>query len=144
MNISILLRHSGIWVSDVNYEGYKVDGIVVGHSISFVNLKALILSKLEIDTVTKDIEIRHIVQENSCPLKIKNDMSVKLYLEVKKNASGIGMYPLCIDTTDKIVGEILNFDCSSGEVVCVEGTERDTEALTLVESRIVALIIFQN
>ena len=61
MNISILLRHSGIWVSDVNYEGYKVDGIVVGHSISFVNLKALILSELEIDTVTKDIEIRYTV-----------------------------------------------------------------------------------
>ena len=136
MNISILLRHSGIWVSDVNYEGYKVHGIVVGHSISFVNLKTLILSELEIDTVTKDIEIRYIIEGNSCPLKIKNDMSVKLYLEVKKNASGIGMYPLCIDTTDKIVGEIRNFDCSSGEVVCVEDTERDTEALALVESRI--------
>ena len=103
MNISILLRHSGIWVSDVNYEGYKVDGTVVGHSISFVNLKTLILSELEIDTVTKDIEIRYIVEASSCPLKIKNDMGVKLYFEVKKNASGIGMYPLCIDTTDKIL-----------------------------------------
>ena len=30
MNISILLRHSGIWVIDINYEGYKVDEIVVG------------------------------------------------------------------------------------------------------------------
>ena len=101
MNISILLRHSGIWVSDVNYEGYKVDGIVVGHFISFVNLKTLILSELEIDTVTKDIEIWYIVEGS--PLKIKNDMGVKLYFEVKKNASGIGMYPLCIDTTDKIL-----------------------------------------
>ena len=71
MNISILLWHSGIWVTDVNYESYKVDGIVVGHSISFVNLKTLILSELEIDTVTKDIEIRYIVKESSCPLKIK-------------------------------------------------------------------------
>ncbi|XP_069145463.1 uncharacterized protein [Solanum lycopersicum] len=136
MNISILLRHSGIWVSDINYEGYKVDGIVVGHSISFVNLKTLILAELEIDNVTKDIEIRYIVEGSSCPLKIKNDMGVKLYFEVKKNATGIGMYPLCIDTTDKIIGDIRNFDCSSGEVICVEGTERDTEALALVESRI--------
>ena len=63
-------------------------------------------------------------------------MGVKLYFGVKKNASGIGMYPLCIDTTDKIVGEIRNFDCSSSKVVCVEVTERDTEALALVESRI--------
>ncbi|KAH0736956.1 hypothetical protein KY290_035661 [Solanum tuberosum] len=136
MNITILLRHSGIWVSDVNYEGYKVDGIVVGESISFMNLKALILAELEIDGVRKDIEIRYIVDGNTCPLKIRNDMGVKLYLEVRRNETGIGMYPLCIDTTEKMVGEIHNFDCSSGEIICVEGTERDTEALALVESRI--------
>ena len=101
-----------------------------------MNLKTLILAELEIDNVTKDIEIRYIVEGSSCPLKIKNDMGVKLYFEVKKNATGIGMYPLCIDTTDKIIGDIRNFDCSSGEVICVEGTERDTEALALIESRI--------
>ena len=82
MNISILLRHYGIWVSDVNYEGYKVDGIVVGHSISFVNLKTLILSELEIDTLTNDIEIRYIVEGS--PLKIKNDMGMKHYFEEKR------------------------------------------------------------
>ena len=96
-----------------------------------MNLKTLILAELEIDNVTKDIEIRYIVEGSSCPLKIKNDMGVKLYFEVKKNAFGIGMYPLSIDTTDKIVGDIRNFDCSSGEIVCVEGTERDTEALVV-------------
>ena len=63
-------------------------------------------------------------------------MGVKLYFEVKKNASGIGMYPLYIDTIDKIVGQIRNFDYSSGEVIYVEGTERDTKALALIESRI--------
>ncbi|KAG5625097.1 hypothetical protein H5410_010315 [Solanum commersonii] len=136
MNITILLQHSGIWVSDVNYKGYKVDGIVVGESISFMNLKALILAKLEINGVRKDIEIRYIVDGNTCPLKIRNDIGVKLYLVVRRNKPGIGMYPLCIDTTEKMVGEIHNFDCSSGEIICVEGIERDTEALALVESRI--------
>ncbi|KAH0633443.1 hypothetical protein KY284_036229 [Solanum tuberosum] len=101
-----------------------------------MNLKALILAELEIDGVRKDIEIRYIVDGNTCPLKIRNDMGVKLYLEVRRNEPGIGMYQLCIDTTEKMVGEIHNFDCSSGEIICVEGTERDTEALALVESRI--------
>ncbi|KAG5622838.1 hypothetical protein H5410_008056 [Solanum commersonii] len=136
MNITILLQHSGIWVSDVNYEGYKVDGIVVGESFSFMNLKALILAELKIDGVRKDIEIRYIVDGNTCLLKTRNDMSVKLYLEVRRNEPGIGMYPLCIDTTGKMVGQIHNFDCLSGEIICVEGTERDTEALAQVESRI--------
>ncbi|KAG5588802.1 hypothetical protein H5410_049236, partial [Solanum commersonii] len=91
MNITILLRHSGIWVSNVNYEGYKVDGTVVGESISFMNLKALILAELEIGGVRKDIKIRYIVDENTCPLKIRNDMGVKLYLEVRRNEPGIGI-----------------------------------------------------
>ncbi|KAH0699937.1 hypothetical protein KY290_016336 [Solanum tuberosum] len=63
-------------------------------------------------------------------------MGVKLYLEVRRNEPGIGMYPLCIDTTEKMVGDIHIFDCSSGEIMCVEGTERDSEALALVKSRI--------
>ncbi|KAH0650355.1 hypothetical protein KY284_030267 [Solanum tuberosum] len=85
-----------------------------------MNLKVLILAELEIDGVRKDIEIRYIVDGNTCPLKIRNDMGVKLYLEVRRNEPGIGMYPLCIDTTEKMVGEIHNFDCSSGEIICVE------------------------
>jgi len=136
MNISILLRHSGIWASEVNYEGYKSDGIVVGQSISFMNLKAAITAELEIDEVRKNIEIRYIVEGNSCPMKIKNDMGVRLYLEVKKSEPDFAMYPLCIDTTDKIGGDIHSFDGTCGEITCVEGTTRDTEALAVVESRI--------
>ncbi|KAG5611112.1 hypothetical protein H5410_022393 [Solanum commersonii] len=63
-------------------------------------------------------------------------MDVKLYLEVKRNEPGFSIYPLSIDTIEKIGGEIYNFDGTSGEIMCVEGTERDTEALALVESRI--------
>ncbi|KAG5599962.1 hypothetical protein H5410_031332 [Solanum commersonii] len=46
------------------------------------------------------------------------------------------MYPLCIDIIDKIGGEIHNFDGTSGEIMRVECTKRDTKALALVESRI--------
>ncbi|KAG5629349.1 hypothetical protein H5410_001066 [Solanum commersonii] len=136
MNISILLRHSGIWVCNVDYEGYKVDGIVVGQSITFMNLKVLILAELDINNVRKDIEIRYVVAGNSCPLKIKNDMDVKLYLEVKMNEPGFDIYPLCIDTIEKMGGEIHNFDGTFKEIVCIEGTERDIEALVMIESRI--------
>jgi len=136
MNISILLRHSGIWLSEVKYESYKSDGIVVGQSISFLNLKAAISAELDIDVSRKNIEIRYIVEGNSSPMKIKNDMGVKLYLEVKKSEPGFAMYPLCIDTNEKIGGDVHNFDGTCGEITCVEGTTQDTEALAVVESRI--------
>ena len=75
------MRHSGIWVSELQYESYK---IVVGDSFSFSNLKAAIAAELDIDISRKDIKIHYTVEGNSCPMKVKNDMGVKLYLELKK------------------------------------------------------------
>ena len=36
MNTSILMRHSEIWVNELQNESYKIDGIVVGDSISYL------------------------------------------------------------------------------------------------------------
>ncbi|KAG5601425.1 hypothetical protein H5410_032795 [Solanum commersonii] len=135
MNISILLRHSGIWVSEVKYERYKSDEIVVGQSISFLNLKAAISAELDIDVSRKSIEISYIIEGNLSPMKIKNDMGVNLYLEVKRSEPGFAMYPLCIDTNEKIGGDVHNFDGTCGEITCVEGTTQ-IRKFHVVESRI--------
>ncbi|KAG5591974.1 hypothetical protein H5410_042488 [Solanum commersonii] len=122
--------------SEVKYESYKSDEIVVGQSILFLNLKAAISAELDIDVSRKNIEIYYIVEGNSFLMKIKNGMGVKLYLEVKKSESGFAIYPLCIDTSEKIGGDVHNFDGTCGEITCVEGTTQDTEALAVVESKI--------
>ncbi|KAG5620617.1 hypothetical protein H5410_005835, partial [Solanum commersonii] len=106
MNILILLRHSRVWESEVRYERYRSDGIVVGENIPFINLVSAIVVELNIDELRKKIEIRYIVEGNSSSLIIRNDMRVKLYVEVKKREVKFVMYSLCTDTTDKNVGEI--------------------------------------
>ena len=80
-NTSILMRHSGIWVSELQYESYKIDGIVVGDLISFSNLKAAIAAELDIDASRKEIEIQYIVEGNSCPnwILISNFEKQRLY-----------------------------------------------------------------
>lgn len=55
MNVSILLRHLRVWKSDLSYQNYKSDGIVVGPTISCVNLKAAIVVELDIDESEKKI-----------------------------------------------------------------------------------------
>lgn len=65
------------------YEGYKIDEIVVRQFISIMHLKATILAELGNNEVRKDSEIGYVVEGNSCPLQIKNDVGVKLYSEVK-------------------------------------------------------------
>ncbi|KAG5601180.1 hypothetical protein H5410_032550 [Solanum commersonii] len=133
MNTSILLRHSGVWESEIKYERYKSDGIVVGEHVSFMNLVSTIAAKLNIDESRKKIVIQYIVEGNSSPMSIRTDMGVKLYVEVKKREIGFGMYPLYIDTIDKKVGDIESFDVSTGSIVCVEGVKQDILALNLVE-----------
>ncbi|KAG5624321.1 hypothetical protein H5410_009539 [Solanum commersonii] len=59
-------------------------------------------------------------------------MGVKLYLEVKKSEPGFAMYPLCIDTSEKIGSDLHNFDGTCGEITCVEGTTQDTKAFAVV------------
>ena len=61
---------------------------------------------------------------------------MKLYIEIKKHEVGFGMYPLCIDTSNKSDEEIQNFDATTGAIVCVEGGKSDAKALTIVESKI--------
>ena len=101
MNITILLRHSGIWESEVKYNQYKSDGIVIGKNISYMSLISAIATELNIDELKKNIIIRYIVEGNSSPMIIRNDMGVKLFIEIKKQEVGFSMYPLCIDTNDK-------------------------------------------
>jgi len=136
MNISILLRYYGLWKSDVRYKRYRSDGIVVSENISFVNLISAIAAELDIDELKKNIEIRYVVEGNSSPLCIRNDMWVKLYIEIKKHEVRFSMYPLCIDTSEKSDEEIQNFDATTGAIVCVEGGKSDAKALTIVESKI--------
>ncbi|XP_055823722.1 uncharacterized protein LOC129892185 [Solanum dulcamara] len=136
MNVSILLRNSGIWESAVSYTRYKRDGIVIAKSISYVNIKDTIAAELEITEMRKKFEIRYIMEGNSSLLLIRNDMGIRLYIEVKRSKPVISMYPLCIDTSDKINEKIPCFDGSSGEIVCLVGSDKDTQALIIVESKL--------
>ena len=54
MNISILLRHSRLWESEIKYERYKSDGILVGEHVSFMNLVSTIAAELNIDDSRKN------------------------------------------------------------------------------------------
>ena len=125
------------------YERYKSDGIVVGENISFMNLISTIAAELGIDESKKNIDIRYVVEGNSSPLCIQNDMGVKLYVEIKNHEAGFGTYPLCIDTSDKGVEDIINFDATTGVIMCIEGEKSDAKALNIVEYQLMMHITYR-
>ncbi|KAM3251368.1 hypothetical protein P3L10_005438 [Capsicum annuum] len=65
MNISVFLRHSGVWVNEIDYVGYKSNGIMVSEHVSYEKLISTIKVEFEIDEARKKIEARYIVEAMS-------------------------------------------------------------------------------
>ncbi|PHT29059.1 hypothetical protein CQW23_31325 [Capsicum baccatum] len=106
MNISVLLRHSGIRINDIKYEAKK-------------------------------IEARYIVDGNATPLLIRNEMGVRLYIDIKKSELDFGMYALIITREDKSDSEKL-FDDKVGVVMCLKNPSEKVAELIAYKSKVPA------
>ncbi|KAM3362285.1 hypothetical protein P3S68_017139 [Capsicum galapagoense] len=93
----------------------------------------MIAMELNIDEVCKKIEVKYVVEGNSSPIVLRNDNGVRIYVELKKQFSGLVNFSLCISNFDKSNNEI-EFDKETSVVMCIEGSEYDSVALTVVEA----------
>ncbi|XP_075080644.1 uncharacterized protein LOC107816716 [Nicotiana tabacum] len=98
--IPIMLQLNGNWDNFGRFREFEVDGIVVDDDASYSLLISTIAHQLMIDTSEKIIEIKYIVNEHCPPMEIRNDMSVRVYMETKKENKNLGSYPLCITVRD--------------------------------------------
>ncbi|OIT21465.1 hypothetical protein A4A49_63421, partial [Nicotiana attenuata] len=80
-SLKVLIRHSGKWNNENFYIDYS--------------------KKLGIDLSSKSIKIEYKMERNCTPMEIHNDMSYRVYVELKKENGEFGMYPLGITTLDK-------------------------------------------
>lgn len=97
---------------------------------SFVNLVEAIIAELGIDKTRKRIIVRYVVNGNSSAITIKNDIGVKLYIEVKKSEPRFGKYPLCMDTAVLEVDDTTMFDGVNDSIVCAEVTQHDADVIS--------------
>ncbi|XP_075087729.1 uncharacterized protein LOC107824764 [Nicotiana tabacum] len=105
--LPIMLQLNGHWDSIEICKDFNVDGIVVNEDSNYSQLNSAITEHLMIDTSAKIIEIKYTVNERCPPMKIRNDMGVRVYMETKKENRSLGMYPLCITVRD------FDLECSS-------------------------------
>ncbi|KAH0692990.1 hypothetical protein KY285_020087 [Solanum tuberosum] len=99
-NMTVLIRHSGNWSEENWYIEYSIDGIVLKEYVSYSDLVDLISGQLNIDLTTKCMKIKYIVEGNDTPMKIRNDMGVRVYVQLKNINTQFGVYPLCISIFD--------------------------------------------
>ncbi|KAF3625731.1 putative leucine-rich repeat receptor-like protein kinase-like [Capsicum annuum] len=137
--VTVLLRHSREWVSEIRYDNYRVDGIVIHGKTTYRDLMNVISTQLKINVSLKRIHVKNIVQGNSSALEIHNDMDVKLFLQLMKAEFIFRKYPLCITTSD-IVIDSDDVDADDMTIECCDFVEPSELAVAVV-SNIESLLI---
>uniref|UniRef100_A0A1U7W6Q6 Uncharacterized protein LOC104220715 n=1 Tax=Nicotiana sylvestris TaxID=4096 RepID=A0A1U7W6Q6_NICSY len=91
-NISILLQHSGELDDNNNFINFHVDAILIKTYWKFEQLLREIAKQLQKDS--KTIVIQYAIAQGYPPITICSDMSVSVYMELKKSSAGMTTLPL--------------------------------------------------
>ncbi|KAG5612358.1 hypothetical protein H5410_023639 [Solanum commersonii] len=83
-NITILLRHSGSWISESDYANYRIDGILLRENATYNDLVDGVSTQLGIDCSRKRMEIRYMMEDNATPMEIRNEMGMRFFMELKR------------------------------------------------------------
>ncbi|XP_019239371.1 PREDICTED: uncharacterized protein LOC109219383 [Nicotiana attenuata] len=94
--ITILVQHSGQWDMQHRFKNFSVDGVVISMEWDFKSIRSEISKILGVDAQTDTMDIGYSVKENFPPMKIYDDRSLGLYMELKSKNLSFTDYPLCI------------------------------------------------
>ncbi|XP_070025065.1 uncharacterized protein [Nicotiana sylvestris] len=126
-NILILLQHSGEWDDNNNFINFHVDAILIKTSWKFEQLLREIAKQLQKDS--KTIVIQYATAQGYPPITICSDMSVSVYMELKKSNAGMTTLPLCVSfAKNTIAASTSSFDVApiSSEIAQFESTDMIT------------------
>ncbi|KAM3341616.1 hypothetical protein P3S68_026582 [Capsicum galapagoense] len=126
-SIPILVKHSGRWTYEKNFEEYVIDAILLSTSTTFVELHDVLTSHLSVDLTIKRILVEYRITPNARQIEIHNDMGLKVFILQKKLLQDMNCLPLYVSILDKVVGS--NLASSS---ICVDEREINCNNLETV------------
>ncbi|KAL6578461.1 hypothetical protein OROMI_010789 [Orobanche minor] len=102
MVVPVVLYYNGTWVDDYEYKNFQVTGILLPETNTMADLQYLIqstLNKLDRSSLTMKFQM----QSKIPPIVITNESTFKFYMEICKNNSDHGRYPLIIDDSEPLL-----------------------------------------
>ncbi|XP_060200140.1 uncharacterized protein LOC132628373 [Lycium barbarum] len=133
-SVTALIRHSGFWNDQNCYVNYKIDTVVFSDYCKYDELVATISTQLSLVSCRNKISIKYVVEGDTQPMEIHNDMGVRVYVELKREKSVLGMYPLCVSITDNDVEEIATGECVFRDDVLQLGYDDNLEDMDMYDS----------
>lgn len=91
--VPIMIKYGGEWISKVEFKNFIINGVLFDSAFTYGVFVAELYKRLNIDPTKGLLDIKYTVTAESMP--IYNDMSVKLYMQMKKKVS-ISMSIHCV------------------------------------------------
>ncbi|XP_060178082.1 uncharacterized protein LOC132608015 [Lycium barbarum] len=114
-SITTVIRHSSFWNEQSCFVNYKLDAVVFKDYCSYGDLVEIIAIHLGVDISRKTILIKYVVERDNMPMKIHNDMGVRVYVELKRENKGFEAYPLCVSITDNDLENFVSGEFAVGD-----------------------------
>ncbi|KAM3358365.1 hypothetical protein P3S68_021296 [Capsicum galapagoense] len=92
--VSIMLQYGGEWLSDVQFKKFTINGVLLNSACRYKYFVDELYKQLNLERNSGLMAIKYIVK--SVSMTIYNDMSVRLYMEMKNKNLDINEFPLCI------------------------------------------------
>ncbi|KAL6520584.1 hypothetical protein OROMI_032144 [Orobanche minor] len=102
MVVPVVLYYNGTWVDEYEYKNFQVTGILLPETNTMADLQYLIkstLNKLDRSSLTMKFQM----QSKIPPIVLTNESTFKFYMEICKNNSDHGRYPLIIDDSEPLL-----------------------------------------
>ncbi|KAK4365939.1 hypothetical protein RND71_013819 [Anisodus tanguticus] len=80
---AILIQHKGEWETNNKYVDYVVDIVVIDSNFNFEDLIAIVSKQIWMDTTVNMVEIEYILSDQCPALLIHNNMSIRVYIQLK-------------------------------------------------------------
>ncbi|KAG5590959.1 hypothetical protein H5410_041473 [Solanum commersonii] len=95
-SISFLIMHSGRWSGDNCYIDYTIEAIMLKEYVTFRDLLDEVAKQISVDLRFNNVKLKYKIEGSNAPLKIHNEMGVRVYVSLKKDNKELTKCPLCV------------------------------------------------
>ncbi|OIT30884.1 hypothetical protein A4A49_65622 [Nicotiana attenuata] len=131
-DIPIMIQHGRVWDSG-SYVNYSINGVVIYFCCKYDELVQVIAKHIGICNGTNLIDIKYKVKERYTPIEVVNDMSVRLYIELKRRNLEFTEISLCIAMKEKNTG-LCSSDAKPRGTLCDDYLGLDIPEMVCVET----------
>ncbi|XP_050211429.1 uncharacterized protein LOC126661618 [Mercurialis annua] len=112
-NIQVIMQYNGKWTEAGKYIDFMILGLLLETDCTFKDFTETIYQRLQLQESIIQLDIQYLISEDYPPIKIRDDASLRFYMELKKKENNFTKYPICVIFNEAEYNRLLESSSSS-------------------------------